>query len=715
MPFPGELWRRLQFWLHRDRFSAELDEEMRLHTELRAEQLRDSEHFTDARAAFAARRRFGNATQLREMSRELWSGRWADDFLQDVRFALRQLRKAPSFTAVAVLSLALGIGANTAIFTLVNAVLLKSLPVRDPAGLLLLGDARGEGVGTAPERSFFVYSVDLYRHLEALNLFDGLAGVQSGDQTAVSVRRPNWTDAQPARAKLVSGNYFSVLGVPAALGRTFVLSDDSASALPVAVISFEYWSRAFGANPGAIGSTLDVSGVAVTVIGVAPPGFFGEKLQADPPGISASDLRPTAAGSTTQPAHFAQRSLAVPDWPSQAKCVHRSGTGSPDRHAAQLAFRAGRNGHIRRGPPGNPGELRRAHSGGRWRCRDEKGVWPQPRDTAGDHAHGAHHRLCQHRRSPDRARLEPPGGTTPSYRARRRSRTTDATVTDRELHPWHARWRAGTDHCGRWHENPHGCRISGSRVRPDPGPAGPSGARVYTRAVGDRRHAVRRLADTAYRDRNRSGHEGVKRAGRLGGPPSRPARAWRCPDRGRSRAVRGRAHGCRRLRAQLGEAGASTVRVRPCPRAHPQHRSRTCRLRPPKPGTAVSRDGRTAQRASWRDERKLLDLQSPQRVLFVIHNFDRRLHAQAGRANQRQDRSRVATVLPDDRNEAHPWPPIRCTRHTRCPTRGGGERGLCPTVLPPRRSHWQALRFWWEPGKGQGPGDRGRRGKREVR
>ena len=281
----GELWRRLQFWFRRDQFSADLDEEMRLHTELRAEQLRDSEHLTDSGATLAARRRFGNATQLKEMSREAWSGRWAEDFLQDVRFALRQLRKAPSFTAVAVLSLALGIGANTTIFTLVNAVLLRSLPVRDPAGLFLLGDARGEGVGTAPEKSFFVYSVDLYRHLEALNLFDGLAGVQSGDQTAVSVRRAHWTEAQPARAKLVSGNYFSVLGVPAALGRTFVASDDSVSAPPVAVISFEYWNRAFGANPSAIGSTLDVSGVSVTVIGVAPPGFFGEKLQADPPAI----------------------------------------------------------------------------------------------------------------------------------------------------------------------------------------------------------------------------------------------------------------------------------------------------------------------------------------------------------------------------------------------------------------------------------------------
>lgn len=285
MPSPGELWRRLQFWVHRDQFSADLDEEMRLHTDLRAEQLRASEHLTDEGAVLAARRRFGNATQLKEISRELWSGRWAEDFVQDVRFALRQLRKAPSFTAVAVLSLALGIGANTAIFTLVNAVLLKSLPIRDPAGLLLLGDARGEGVGTAQARSFWVYSVDLYRHLDALDLFDGLAAVQSGDQTRVSVRRANWTEAQPARATLVSGNYFSVLGVPAALGRTFAPSDDSASAPPVAVISFEYWKRVFGDNPAAIGSTLDVSGVAVTVIGVAPPGFFGEKLRADPPGI----------------------------------------------------------------------------------------------------------------------------------------------------------------------------------------------------------------------------------------------------------------------------------------------------------------------------------------------------------------------------------------------------------------------------------------------
>ena len=178
---PGEIWRRLQFWLHRDAFNAELDEEMRLHTQLRAAQLSERDHLSPDQAALAARRRFGNTTQVKELSRELWSTRWLADFLTDARFALRQLRHAPGFAAVAISSLALGVGANTAIFTLINAVLLTSLPVSDPGSLLLLGDARGSGVGTAQSGSFFAYSVDLFRHLRSLNVFEGLAGVQSSD------------------------------------------------------------------------------------------------------------------------------------------------------------------------------------------------------------------------------------------------------------------------------------------------------------------------------------------------------------------------------------------------------------------------------------------------------------------------------------------------------------------------------------------------------
>jgi len=232
-----EVWRRLQFWLHRDARSAELDEEMQLHQELRAEQLQRTGDLAPAQASRRARRQFGNVTRLAEVSRDLWSVRWLDDASHDVRFAIRQLRRAPGFAAVAVLSLALGIGANAGIFTLINAVLLTSLPVRDPGALYLLGDASQSGIGSNPTGKFVVASNDFYRRLENTHIFAGLCAVQSEEVMRVSVRGPQWSAAQPAHAKLVSGNYFDVLGAGAALGRTLAPSDDSASAAPVGVVS----------------------------------------------------------------------------------------------------------------------------------------------------------------------------------------------------------------------------------------------------------------------------------------------------------------------------------------------------------------------------------------------------------------------------------------------------------------------------------------------
>ncbi len=142
----GELWRRLRFFLQRDRFSAELDEEMRLHAEFRAASLIEQEGAGAPDAAAAAQRQFGNRALLAEASRDEWGARWAEDVLKDVRFAARQLRKAPGFAAVAVCSIALGIGANTAIFSLIDALLLQTLPVKDPQTLTAVGARSANGL-----------------------------------------------------------------------------------------------------------------------------------------------------------------------------------------------------------------------------------------------------------------------------------------------------------------------------------------------------------------------------------------------------------------------------------------------------------------------------------------------------------------------------------------------------------------------------------------
>ncbi len=208
---------------------------------------------------------------------------WIENLVQDLRYAIRTLIKAPGFAAVVLLSLALGIGANTAIFTLVDAVLLKSLPIRDPAHLLLLGNIRTWGSVGGQTGSFSVFSYDLYKHLrDDTKVFDGLCAFGSEDYP-VTVQRAGSPSLQAARAKVVSGNYFDVLGVGTVLGRTLVPSDDTASAPPVAVVSFRYWKEKLGGDAAVIGGIFEVRGVPVTIAGVAAPGFYGETLETDPP------------------------------------------------------------------------------------------------------------------------------------------------------------------------------------------------------------------------------------------------------------------------------------------------------------------------------------------------------------------------------------------------------------------------------------------------
>jgi len=209
---------------------------------------------------------------------------------QDLRYALRQLRKSPGFTLTVVITLALGIGANTAIFTLVQDILLRSLPVADPSRLYRIGDndeccVEGGFPGDAGDTGdFSIFSYDLYHYLRSNTPeFEQLAGVQSG-QSRFTVRRGHET-AKPLSAEYVSGNYFLTLGIGPYTGRVFSDSDDAQGAAPTVVLSYQAWQGDFASDPTIVGSTIYIQAKPFTVVGVAPPGFFGDRVRDTPPDL----------------------------------------------------------------------------------------------------------------------------------------------------------------------------------------------------------------------------------------------------------------------------------------------------------------------------------------------------------------------------------------------------------------------------------------------
>ena len=199
----------------------------------------------------------------------------------DLLLAFRQLRRNPGFAAVTLLTLALGIGGNTAIFSLVHAVLLKSLPVSDPRALYRLGDHDACCVISGYQTRFSIFSSSLYQHLrEHTPEFTELAAAQA-DRVPLSVRAPAAEFPDSFIGEFVSANYFAMFGVPAAAGRMLRPEDDRPSAPPVAVISYHAWEQRYGLDPSLIGATLSFNGVPLTIAGVAPPGFFGDSLRAN--------------------------------------------------------------------------------------------------------------------------------------------------------------------------------------------------------------------------------------------------------------------------------------------------------------------------------------------------------------------------------------------------------------------------------------------------
>ena len=209
--------------------------------------------------------------------------------MRDVLAALRQFWKSPGFTVTVILTIALGIGANTAIFTLVHAVLLRSLPVRDPNGLYEIGDNTRPGMSDGypdPTNSgdFDMFSYDLYKHLRATTPQVTQIAAMSAPDITMGVRQGN-AAVRTERVEYVSGNYFDLLGIGPFVGRLIGTGDNSPGAAPVVVLSYAAWQSFYGSNPGIIGKTISLQGHAFTVVGVAPSGFFGDRIDPKPPSL----------------------------------------------------------------------------------------------------------------------------------------------------------------------------------------------------------------------------------------------------------------------------------------------------------------------------------------------------------------------------------------------------------------------------------------------
>jgi predicted permease len=254
------LWRRRQL-------ESDLEDELAFHLAMRGED---------------ARRAFGNVALVKEDLRDQWTFRAVENFWRDLRYAVRMLRRSPGFTLVAILSLAIGIGANTAIFSVVDAILLKSLPVRRPEQLrvVLWTGERGaptdmsQGYSTKNRSGLRVTSSFPYPTYEqfaaSVPQFSDLMGFVSNTVTVISGAASHY-----ANEELVTGNFFTGLGVAALAGRTLTTEDDRTGVPPVVVISYRYWERHLGLDPEMIGRAIFINGRPVTIVGIAPREFLG--------------------------------------------------------------------------------------------------------------------------------------------------------------------------------------------------------------------------------------------------------------------------------------------------------------------------------------------------------------------------------------------------------------------------------------------------------
>ncbi len=266
-----------------DRLNEEMSEHIALQTQ---ENLRAG--MTPEEARRQALLKWGATDAVREQYHAEKGLPALETLVQDVRFAVRMLRKSPVFTTVAVLTLALGIGANAAIFTLVNALMLKNLPVADPKSLVRIGNNNDccVGIGFRDNGEYSYFTTDSYLYLRKnVPEFEDLAAMQAGFAYRPVVVRRDGTQDAPASVmgEFVSGNYFRAFGLTAFAGRTLNDRDDQAGAPLTAVMSYDTWKSRFHSDPSVVGSTFRVNTLPVSIVGIAPRGFFGDRLLPSPP------------------------------------------------------------------------------------------------------------------------------------------------------------------------------------------------------------------------------------------------------------------------------------------------------------------------------------------------------------------------------------------------------------------------------------------------
>jgi predicted permease len=248
------------FW-HRQKRESELDEELQSHLQMAAQDRADRGE-TPEQARRAARRELGNVGLIKEVTREMWGWASFERLLQDLRYGLRMLAKSPGFTVIAMLTLALGIGANTALFSVVNGVLLKPLPYPQPEKLVWLAESKPNfATGSISYPNFRDWQKDNHT-------FSAMAIYRAFNFNLLGLG-----DAEQLRARFISSDFFSVLGVSPVIGRTFATGEDEIGRAPIVMISEGLWRRKFGSSPEALGKSINLDGKSYIVVGVTPASF----------------------------------------------------------------------------------------------------------------------------------------------------------------------------------------------------------------------------------------------------------------------------------------------------------------------------------------------------------------------------------------------------------------------------------------------------------